>query len=814
MHDLRAALRAIARKPGFAALAIATLAIGIGGNTAILSIIDRVLLQPLPYPHADRLVMPWEFSADIQQRLGFDRLPSSPGDVTDFRTRNRSFEHLAWVRADRVNLTGTGDPERIGAVRVSRNFFDVLGVSPAIGRGFTDDDLRGDRVVLIADTLWRRRFGSDADVVGRTISLNGSPATVVGVLPRWFGFPRAGDLPAGFGFSTDPEIWTLDVLTPAMERSRAAKSFALIGRLRSDVSPEAAEADLAAIAAAIAREFPASNAGWTVRVLPLREQLVGGLRPSLVVLLIAVGVVLLIACANVANLMLVRAAGRQRELCVRLALGSGAARLVRQLLLESLVLALLAGAVGSLMAWMAMRALVAVSPASLASISRFTLDWRALAYTLGLSVLAGLAFGLLPALHAARTDLVSGLRDGGRGTVGGRRAHRTRSALVIGEVALAMVLLVGAVLLVQTFVRLLGVNAGFRGDGVLTMEVALPRLSYPGSRAADFFDRLTSRLRQVPGITDVAVTSSLPLGGGENLRQITVESRPRPAPGQEVIGDYRIVTPHYFAVMGIPLVTGEILPEVVSADGQPVLLVNETMARTVWPGENALGRRIKLTSFDEPGPWMTIVGIVGDTRHTALESSPRPQVYVQQRADPSQQMVIVMRTAADPAGFAAVARAAVLEIDRDQPVGRVRTMRAVIAESVSQRRFMMALVGSFAVLALGLSLVGLYAVISHSVAERTQEIGVRLALGAQPADMLRLVLSEGWSLVGMGVAIGLAAALVLTRFIQAMLFGVQAHDLTTFVLVPLLLFAAATVGCLVPAIRAMRVDPVIALRSE
>ena len=814
MSEIRAAVRALAHRPSFAAVAIATLALGIGGNAAIFSLIDRVLLRPLPYPRSEQLVMPWEFSAEVQQRTGFDRLPSSPGDVFDFRARNTTFEHLAWVRAERVNLTGTGDPERISAVRVSGDFFQTLGVSASIGRVFTPEDAGEHRFLLLGNALWRRRFGGDPDVVGQVISVNGEPATILGVLPPWFRFPGAGDLPSGFGFANDPEIWSLDVLTPAQQRSRGGKSFALIGRLREGVGLQEAQGDLGSIAAAIARDFPASNAGWTVRVVPLREQLVGEMRSALLVLLVAVGCVLLIACVNVANLMLVRASGRQREMCVRLALGAGEGRLVRQLLVESLMLSLAAGGLGLLIGWAGLRVLLSISPRALTSITAAALDWRVLAFTLVLSTLTGVMFGIVPAIQAANADLNAGLREGSPRAGGGRKARRTRNALVVVEVAMAMVLLVSAVLLMQTFVKLLNVPAGFRTDGVLTMEVSLPRPAYPGSRAADFFDRVIERLRGVPGVETVAVSSDIPLSGLENLRQVTVEGAPRPDPGREIIADYRVVTPDYFAVMGIPLVSGEALPNASAAGGAPGLLINATMAEAAWPHQNAVGRRLKLTSFDQDAPWFTVLGVVGDTRHSGLDRSLRPQVYVHQRTDPSQQMVVVMRTAGEPAGFASVARAAVLEIDRDQPVGRIRTMRDVVAASVASRRFTMALVATFAALALTLSLVGLYAVVSHSVAERTREMGVRLALGATPGSLLCMVMCEGLSLAGAGVGLGLLGAFLSTRFIAALLFGVEAHDATTFAAVSVLLFAAAALGCLMPARRAMRVDPMVALRAE
>jgi putative ABC transport system permease protein len=813
MQDLRHALRGLARRPGFAAVAIATLALGIGANTAIFSVIDAVLLRPLPYPRSERLVMPWEFSEEMQQRVGFDRLPSSPGDVTDFVTRNTTFEELAFMRPDRLNLTGGGEPERIGALRVSRNFFETLGVQAIHGRTFADGDGQSGRVVLIGYTLWQRRFGGDPAILGRTLSLNGEPSTVIGVLPSWFRFPVAGELPETFGYSPNPEIWSLDMLTPQQQRTRAGKTFAMVGRLREGVSGRTAEVELASIAADIARDFPASNAGWTVRVVSLRDQIVGGIRPALMVLLAAVGAVLLIACANVANLLLVRAAARQREVCVRHALGADRLHLVRQFLAESIVLALAAGALGLVVGWWGLRVLLSMLPTTLPSLAAAGLDWRVATFTVVVSLATGVVFGMIPALQATRVPVIEGLREGARGTIGSRRIRRTRSALVVVEVALALVLLVSAVLLTQTFVRLLDVDPGFRSEGALTMEINLPRTAYPGDRPVAFFERLLSRLAALPGVDSVGATSSLPLSGLENLRQVTLDGRPRPAPGQEIVSDYRVVMPSYFRSMGIPLLAGELLPAE-PGPGQYVLLINQTMARTAFRDENPLGQRLKLTSFDQDSTWYTVVGVVGDTRHTALDSVLRPQVYVPMRLDPAGQMVVVLRTDADPAGYATAARAAVHEIDPNQPVGRVRPMQSIVAESVSSRRFTMFLVGTFAVLALVLSVVGLYAVISFSVAERTHEMGLRVALGASPASLLRLVLSEGLFLVATGIVVGLGGAFVMTRFLESMLFGVRAYDAVTFVAVPLLLIVAALLGCLVPARRATRVDPMVALRAE
>ena len=814
MHDIRTALRALALKPGFTLVALITLALGIGANAAIFSVVDAVLVRPLPFADPDRLVMPWEFSAEVQRRAGFDRLPASPGDITDFIRRNTSFEQLASLRAERVNLTGGGDPERIGAVRVSRNFLATLGVQPVHGRDFLATDGTEGRVIMIGSGLWQRRYGGAVDVLGRAISLNGEPATIVGVMPPWFHFPAGGELPTGFGYAPMPEVWSLDQLTPEQQRNRGGKSFSLVGRLRSGVSLQVAEADLGAIAADIARDFPASNAGWTVRVIPLREQLVGSVRTPLVVLLTAVGLVLLIACANVANLLLVRAASRQREIAVRYALGAARWQILRQLLIESLVLSLTAGAIGVLLGWWGLRGLLTLLPAGTPAVSDAVLDWRVVGFTAAVSILTGLVFGVVPAVQTARLDLTEGLREGARWSIGTRRAHRTRNVLVVVEVAFAAMLLILASLLIQTFVRLLNVDTGFRSEGVLTMEVALPRSAYPGQRPAEFFERLVARLSAVPGVDTVAATSSVPLAGTENLRQITVEGRPRPEPGKEVIADFRVVTAAYFKTMGIPHVAGDELPRQPTPESPPVLLINSMMADSVFAGEIPIGRRIKLTNFDQDSPWYTVVGVVGDTRHTALDSAVRPQVYVHHNVEPSSQMIVVLRTRDDPAGYASVARAAVHELDANQPAGRIRTMNAVVSDAVARQRFTMFLAGVFAALALVLSLVGLYAVVSYSVAERTQELGVRFALGASPRSLLRLVLSDGLKLVAVGVAFGLAVAFVLARFLETQLFGVTAHDPGTFVAVPVLLFCAAVAGCLIPARRATRIDPMTALRTQ
>ena len=814
MLSLRYAFRALARKPGFAVVAIVTLALGIGANAAIFSVFDAVLLRPLPYPDADRIVMPWEYSAEVHNRLGFDRLPASVADFTDYLRRNRTFESIASMRTEQVNLTGEGEAERIGAVRVSSQFFDVLHVQPVIGRTFTRDDQTSGRMALIASRLWRERFAQDANIGGRVIMLNGEAVTIIGVLPPWFEFPAAGELPEGFGFALTPMVWALDVFTPAQEHNRGGKSLAIVGRLKEGVTQGLAQADLAGIAADIARESPATNSGWTIRVLSLREQLVGGIRPALMALLTAVGFVLLIACANVANLLLLRTAARQREICVRSALGASAASLVSIFVFESVVLSIVAGAAGLGVAWWMLRVLLAMVPASIPAIGHGVLDWRVCAFTGLLSFAVGIVFGAVPAWHSTRYDTAQGLREGARGAVGGRKATRTRNTLVVVEVALAVVLLIGSVLLIQTFVRLTRVETGFRSDRILTMEVTLPRSRYSAERSVAFYRSVLARLSTLPGVETAGITSSVPLSARESLVPVTIEGGPVPQPGRELIAEYRVVTPGYFRVFGIPLRQGDLPPEAVPTGHAPLVVISETLARAGWPNGNAVGQRVKLGSYWQDAPWFTVGGIVGDTRNASLDTSLRPQVYVHHASDAKEQMAIVLRATTHPALLAAPARGVVQSIDPDQPVARVRTMEEIVTNAIAARRFHMFLVGLFAALAVTLAVVGLYAVVSFSVAERIHEMGLRLALGAQPANLLTLVLRDGLKLVATGAAIGIGTALVLTRFIETPLFGVHARDLPTFILAPSLLLAAGILGCLAPARRAMRTDPAIALRSE
>jgi len=521
--------------------------------------------------------------------------------------------------------------------------------------------------------------------------------------------------------------------------------------------------------------------------------------------------VLLIACANVANLLLVRTTARQREICLSYALGAPRSTLVWASLAESLLLAGAGGLAGLGIAWWMLRALLTMAPASLPAAAQAGLDWDVLVFTVVLSLVTGVLFGAVPAWHGTRYDTADGLREGSRGMVGGRGAARTRNALVVFEVALAVTLLIGSVLLVQTFVRLIHVNTGFRTDRILTMEIALPKTAYTPARASTFFVSLIERLAALPGVEAAGLTSGVPLSGSENLLPVTAEGQPRPQPGHEIISDYRVITAGYFEALGIPLLEGD---SIQPSPDAPRVWINQTMARSAWPGRPAVGRRLKLTNYDRDAAWYTVAGVVGDTRYTGLDRALRPQVYVYFTQDPKEQMAIVLRSYGDPSLLVASARQAVQSLDPNQPIARVRTMEQIVTTSVANRRFQMALIGVFAVLAVALAVVGLYAVVSYSVAERIHEMGLRLALGARPANLVALVLGEGLRLVMLGLAIGIGAALVLTRFLETLLFGVDARDTITFLLAPAVLLGAALLGCLAPARRAMRVDPAVALRGE
>jgi putative ABC transport system permease protein len=798
--DIRFGLRTLARNPGTTLAALLALALGIGANTAIFSVVSGVMLEPLPYPEPDELM----FVLEKNPELGFPRFSVSPHNFEDWRRESRSFTGLVAIDNTRMNLTGGDQPESVQGVRVSADFFRVLGKEPVRGRGFRREEERlgSHRVAVISHGLWQRRFGSEPSAVGATLRLDGEPYTIVGIAPPGFDFPQERDLWVPLAFDMAQE-------------NRGGHYLLVLGRLADRVSEEQAQAEMDGIAARIARAYPDVQTGWGVEIVPLRELIVEDVRPALLILLVFVSFVLLIACANVANLLLARVASRERELAVRTALGAGRARLVRQMLTETMVLFLAGGALGLLLAFWGIRALLALDPDGIPRAQEIGLDGRVLAFTLLVSLLTGLLFGLVPALSAAGRQLAESLKEGGRAMAGGVRGRLMRNLLVLGQVALTLVLLVGAGLLIQSFSRLQAVDPGFRPEGVLTARVALPPAEYAEpARQIAFHQHLLERLQGLPGVESAATIFPLPLGESNMVLAFTVEGRPAPPPNEVPNTNVRGVSPDYFRVLGIALRQGRVFTHQDVQGSLPVVVVNETMAKKIWPGESPLGKRITFGDPAQPGDWLTVVGVVADVRHQALNEEPGSEAYWPQYQQPFADASLVLRTSRDPASLADGVRQAVRSLDPNLPVDQIRTMEDRVAQSLAQSRFKMVLLTLFAGLALVLAAVGLYGVVSYSVAQRTHEIGIRMALGAERRNVLRLVVRQGMVVVLIGVAVGLAGAWYASRFLAGQVYGVSAKDPVTFLAVPLVLLAVALLANYLPARRATQVDPLVALRQE
>ncbi|HEY0511742.1 MAG TPA: ABC transporter permease [Thermoanaerobaculia bacterium] len=817
LQDLRFAGRTLLKRPAFTLIAILTLALGIGANTAIFSVVDSVLLAPLPFHHPERLTMIWASNPPLARKVGLaDKLPVSPGTFYDWKTA-KSFEKMAMVNSDRMNFTGAREPEQVAATLVSGELFQVLGTPAFLGRTLLPEDDEGKRTtVVLSHRFWRSHFGGDRGVVGRTIRLNGKPLTIVGVMPPEFAFPRGGEMPHGFGFAAQPDIWVSTGLSPKERQNRGSRGYLAVGLLRSGVPIETARAELSAISQRVEKAFPDSDAGWHDRVEPLPAELVGDVKPALMILLAAVGLVLLIACVNVANLLLAAAAARQKEIALRTALGAGRGRMVRQLLTESALLAAAGGAVGILFAYWGLRAIAVWIPADVPVAHQVALDPRILLFTLGVTLLTGALAGLAPALQMTRPDLAESLRDGTRAGSGTSRGGRTRRVLVVLETAVAVLLVAGAGLLVRSFARLTAVDPGFCAEGVLTLQVILPEAKYgDGPRQTAFTSALLEKLRALPGVTSAGMISSLPLGGEEEIEALLIEGQPRPKPSETPLADYRQVSPGYFETLVIRRIAGRAIAESDAVKTPLVAVVGETLARTYWPGADPLGKRFSTGGFGGPAqPWITVVGVVRDVRQTGLQIDPRPQVYVPQAQRPTTYQSFVLRTQGDPKAVTAAARSAVYAVDRDQPVSEVRPMAEILSQSVAGRRFNMVLLGMFAVLALVLAAVGIYGVTAYSVAQRTREMGLRMALGAQRGTVLALVLREAGSLALAGLAAGLVLAFAATRVMASLLFGVAATDAVTFGSVTAALALVSLFAAWVPGRRATQVDPMVALRAD
>ena len=798
LRDLRYASRNLWRNPGFTAVSILALALGIGANSAIYTVVNSVLLQPLRFPEARQLIVVRERNL----KAGFPQFSLSPGNYAGYRDQNRSFTGIAAYTGGGLNLSGGAEPERLRGVRVTREFFDVLGRKPAVGRAFSaqEHQLGTHRVAILSHALWQRRFGGGPDAVGKTMRLNGELYEVVGVMPADFQFPGR------------TEIWTPLAMDTANWEQRGGHYLQGVGRLKPGVTMEGAQADLNAIAARAEQQFPQSNTGWDTTLQDLQEAAVGRIRPAMLTLSAAVGFVLLIACVNIANLLLSRSAARKREIAVRASLGAGRWRLIRQLLTESVLLAAVGAAAGLGLAWAGVRALVTVSPNILPRASEIALDLQAVAFTAAIAVLTGLLFGIAPALHMARTDLIAALREGARGNAIGFRRNRLRSFLVTGEVALALILLCGAGLLMRSFYRLQSMDPGFDPHGVLTFRTNLPGAKYANNeQRTAFYRQALERVRALPGVTAAGAGQIFPLTGDDYILSFQQVGKPPLPPGSNRSAAYYSVTPGYLQALRSPLKAGREFTEHDDAAGAPVALISEGMARQFYANENPLGQRIQMGNGSKPAE---IVGIVGDVRDQELESLGRPAVYQPAAQVPFGTMYFGVRSAADAATLIPAIRAAMREMDTELPLDAVGTVDALVVTSLAQRRFAMLLMTIFAGIALALAMIGIYGVISYSVTQATQEIGIRMALGARPGDVLGMVFRYAGMLLGAGLLIGLAGALAAGKLISTQLFDVKPADPLTFAAVAAALLITGAVASAVPAVRATRVDPLIALRDE
>jgi len=796
LQDVRYALRVMIKTRVLTLVALITLALGVGANTAIFSVVNALLLRPLPYADPDRLVMVWQ---DMRATGGPATEWTGPADHFDWKAEKTVFEGVTSFRAWTVSLAGGGLPEAVRGEQTTYEYFDVLGVRPELGRTFRDtDDVPGAaRVVILSHAIWMRRFGGDPSVIGRIVPINGENHEIIGVVPESF-------RPV---LITSASLWRPMRLNPA-HPSRSVAVFHTVGRLKTGVSLAQARGALDRLAQRLAETYPDSNRGVGINPVPLLEQQVGDMRPALLVLLGAVGFVLLIACVNIANLLLARATGRVREIAVRRALGADRMRIVRQLLTESLLLALTGGALGSLMGLWGVSALKAMAPAGTPRIADVTVDGRVLLFATFLSLTTGLLFGLVPALHAARDRFTRDLRAGGRGQAGDG-SHRARRALIVAEMALALVLLVGGGLLTRTFIALQRADLGFNPDHILTGGVLPPPAVYQSdAQRRAFYDSVLQRAAALPGVTQAALSSVLPLGGDSDSN-FEIEGRPTSTNHKDVpVAWYRDVSANYFAAMGIPLRRGRLFT---TGDAMPLVVINETMARRYWPGEDPIGRRMR---FESNAPWMTISGIVADVQVRGARGTSEVEAYVPYWLNPEAGVAIVLKTAIDPMALAEPLKQAVKEIDPNVAVSSIATMDAIVAQANGQPRFYATLVAIFAALALVLAAVGIYGVMSYGVSQRTQEIGVRLALGAGARQIFTLVVGESLALAATGLAIGLVGAIAVGRALRTLLFGVASSDATTLLSMSAVLLAVAFLASYVPARRAMRTEPVEALRVE
>jgi len=816
--EIEVALRGLLKTPGFCAVAIATLALAIGVNSAVVSMINALLVRPLPYHQPNELVLLWEeFKAQ-----GLERIPVSPPEFLDLQKEFHSCSQLAAFDYQTFNLGGGGTPERISGAAVSPELFSVLGVDAVAGRTFAREEQGEGRddVIVVSERLWKRRFNSDPGLVGKPILLNGRSYMVIGVMPASFEFPIPLFGIQGNEFAERVDIWKPVAFTQIEMKARGNRSYGVIGRLRDGITAQQAQAELDQLVASWRQRYPDNynpSDGFGAKIYPLHEQVIGAMRGGLAVLLGAVASVLLIACANLATMLLARASAREREFAIRVALGAGRWRLLRQLLTESVLLGLVGGTVGVLLSVWGIELLKPVGARTVPRLAEVNVDLSVIAVMAVVAIGTGILFGLLPALASGKPELTEALKEGGRGATGGRRHNQIRNGLVIAEIALALVLLVGAGLLIKSFAQLQGVNPGFDPHNVLTMEISLPEVKYPSpgpaylgtKTTADFFAEVNRRVGQLPGVQASAATTALPLSGSNSDSSFAIEGRESQTPGPDE--EIRAITPDYFRVLRTSLFHGRFFNDADNTEAPRVVIINRALAKKYFPNEDAVGKRI---TFDDPRhnpKWVTIIGTVNDIRHRSLDLEPQPEYYVPHAQNPLRTMILAVRSAQDPGLLTAAIRREIQSIDPDQPIASIRTLDAVVSESVAPRRLAVVLLGIFAGIALVLAAVGVYGVMSYLVVQRTHEIGVRMALGAQRRDVLRLVVGHAGKLVGIGAALGLILTLFSTRALSALLYRVGAFDLATFAIVTIALVAISLLASYIPAVRATRADPMIAL---
>ncbi len=817
-QDIRYAVRTFVKNPGFALAAVLSLAIGIGANTSIFSVANALLLRPLPYADAERLVILWNRSPGLNITEDW----FSTAQYLDIKTGHHGFEQVAIAIGGNYNLTGEGEPERVGVIRVSSNLLPMLGVVPAYGRLLApEEDLPGrPAAALLTEGMWARRYGRDPRMIGKSITINGQPYEVAGILPQSFALPREV-LPTLYGTEQADIILPLP-LAPAAAQVRTNEDYNIVGKLKPGVSVAQAQAEMDTITARLRRDFPENyppNGGLTFSIVPLLEQVVGNVRTALLVLLGSVGLVLLIACANVANLLLSRAVARQQEIAVRAALGASRWRIVRQLLTESVLLALCGGALGIFICVLSVKWMHVLGTKSIPRLADVGIEGRVLLFTLSLSVLSGILFGLAPALRISRLDLNSTLKDASRGSAGTSavwgRGNNVRRLLVISELALSVVLLIGAGLLIRSFARLQNVRPGFEPRGVLTFDLTMTGRRYSDKQVIlNTYKQLWERLERLPGASAAGGVTSLPLSQAFAWTPITVEGR-TPLPGEKFLNaDERLVGGRYFEAMGIPLRRGRFFNDQDDTTKPVAVIVDEYMAEQLWPGQDPIGKRIHIVELKRDDPWQIVVGVVGRVKQDSLDSDPRMAFYLPQTQFPTRAMTVALRSSADPAGVLSAVKGELRALDPDLPMYYVRSMGQRVDESLARRRFSMLLLGVFAGVALALATIGIYGVMAYLVSQGTREIGIRMALGATQRDVLGLIVRQGMTLAISGLAIGLAGAFVLTRLIRSLLFGVQATDPLTFVGISVLLAFIALLASYIPAQRAARIDPIVSLRCD